>query len=93
MSKSKQLPRRHADKDLSELIRIFDNIPLEEFMSLLSLFNSYRKKTSTLRLVLLFADALAVSRIRHLEKSADALVDSERNENHRRRDNVFIVRT
>ena len=70
--------RRNADKDLAELVRIFENMPKQDFDSFLKIFTNYRAKSSTTRIVRLFGDALAIGKIRRLATFADSILPSAR---------------
>jgi hypothetical protein len=71
--------RRNSDRDLAELIRIFENMPQEDFDSFLRIFRSYRTKSSTLRIVRMLEDATALSKIRRLAKFAQKILTSDGN--------------
>ncbi len=73
MSENKGQPRRNGDKDLSKVVNILEKLPFEDFMELFKLFESYHDKTSSLRITRLLYDALAISRIRHLDAIAPIL--------------------
>ncbi len=73
MTAKRKYPRRNGDKDLSELVRIFGKLEFEDFMSLFEIFENYRDKTSTLRIVRLLYDALSIGRIRQIKALAPAL--------------------
>lgn len=70
--------RRNADRDLAELIRIFENMPQQDFDSFLKIFTNYRVKSSTTRIVRLFGDALALGKIRRLATFANSILPSAR---------------
>lgn len=73
MAATSKHPRRNADKDLSELVRIFEKLEFEDFMSLFNLFANYRDKTSSLRIIRLLYDALSICRIRQVKALAPTL--------------------
>lgn len=68
MNKPDSRPRRNADKDLTELVRILDKLDFNDFMSLFYLLENYRNKTSTLRIARLLYDALSAGRIRRVRE-------------------------
>lgn len=71
MGNSEKLPRRNGEKDLAELIRILGDMPSTDFNSLQDIFDNYQRKSSTLRTVRLFADALSISKIRRLKEFSE----------------------
>ncbi len=73
MSNGKVYPRRNGGKDLSKVVSIMEKLPFEDFMELFKLFESYRNRTSTLRITRLLYDALAISRVRQLSAIAPVL--------------------
>ena len=78
MAAKRKYPRRNGDKDLSELVRIFEKLEFEDFMTLFEIFENYRDKTSSLRIIRLLYDALTIGRIRQV-KALAPILESEAN--------------
>ena len=79
MNKPDGRPRRNADKDLSELVRILGKLDFEDFMSLFKIFENYRDKTSSLRIIRLLYDALSIGRVRQVKALAPTLSKGRQN--------------